>query len=132
MAVAEHPRGRVEHLEHVVAARDLGGAEGDQTLGAQHEVVSGLRPYRRARSSHEKPLRVGVVDLEDAAGGVTVAVQVLAALRRLGGEEGHDAAGHVHGVGGLPDVGPVGLARGGHRDDLHDGVHGVAVTVEVR
>src|SRR5439155_27295399 len=110
---------------------DLTGPEGHQPLGPQYEVVGGLGPYRRARSAHEQSLRIGVVDLEDAIRGVAVAVDILAALGRLGRDEGHDPAGHVHGVGGLPDVGPVGLACGGHRGDLHNGIVAIAVAIHV-
>ena len=60
MAVAEHAGGRVEYLEHVVAARGLAGPEGDQALRAQHEVVGGLG-RDGCPGPHEEPLRVGVV-----------------------------------------------------------------------
>ena len=64
--------------------------------------------------------------------GIAVAVQVLAALRRLRRDEDHHRSGHGEGVGGLPQVGPVCPTRGSDRSDLNHSVVGIAVTVEVR
>ena len=114
-----------------MAAGDLARPEGDQTLGAQHEVVGSLGRDGCPRP-HEEPLRVGVVDLEHPVGGVSIAVQILVALSGLGRDEGHDRPGHVHRVRGLTHVGPARSARYAHRVDLHYALGGLAVAIQVR
>ena len=120
--------------DHAAVLGALSGPEGNELppgLAAHDEVFGGLGVHCRALPDDERA-RVCVVNLEHPIGGVPIAVQILVPLRGLGRDEGHDRPGYIHGVRGLPHVGPGGPTRGGHRIDLHDGVAGVAVAVEVR
>src|SRR5439155_22108131 len=65
--VAKESRRRIKHLEHVVTAH-LAGAEGDQPMRTEHEIVGGHRRNEAPRTQ-EQPLCIRVIDLQHATRG---------------------------------------------------------------